>query len=79
MKYTLILITIIITQLIKGASSPFVFTGYSNFSYIARLTDQSLINIPYRMGSLNFEKQSKALSFNGNFTLEYNIKDDSTF
>ena len=79
MKYTLILITIVITQLIKGESSPFVFTGYSNFSYISRLTDQSLINIPYRMGSLNFEKQVNALSFNGNFTLEYNLKDDSYF
>ena len=79
MKYTLILITIVITQLIKGESSPFVFTGYSNFSYISRLTDQSLINIPYRMGSLNFEKQVNAISFNGNFTLEYNLKDDSYF
>tara|TARA_B100000767_G_scaffold273286_1_gene302991 strand:- start:208 stop:1644 length:1437 start_codon:yes stop_codon:yes gene_type:complete len=79
MKYTFILLPIFIAQFIKSESSPFTFTGYSNFSYLARLQDRSLINIPYRMGSLNFEKQTNALSFNGNFTLEYNLKDDSYF
>ena len=79
MKYTFILLSIFIAQFIKSESSPFTFTGYSNISYIARLSDQALINIPYRMGSLSFEKQAKNLSFNGNFTLEYNVKDDSYF
>ena len=54
-------------------------SGYVNYTYISRLSDRSLINIPYRMGSLNFEKQSGVLSLNGNFSLEYHLRDDSYF
>ena len=79
MIYKLIFFSLIIIEMLNGANSLFSFSGYTNFSYISRLSDNSLINIPYRIGSLNFEKQSEGLSFNGNFTLEYHVRDDSYF
>ena len=53
--------------------------GYVDFAHIGRLSDYSIIDIPYRMGSLEFEHQSDKLSLNGNFVLEYQIRDDTYF
>ncbi len=64
---------------IKGESSNFLFSGYVDYTYIAKLNDHSLINIPYRMGSLNIEHQSGDFLLNGNFVLEYHVRDDSYF
>ncbi|MBH10534.1 MAG: hypothetical protein CMG74_09345 [Candidatus Marinimicrobia bacterium] len=55
------------------------FKGYANFAYISRLSDFSLIDIPYRMVSLDFENRSKNLSLNGNFVLEYQVRSDTYF
>ena len=33
------------------------FSGYLDFSYIERQSDRSIINIPYRMGILNMERE----------------------
>ena len=64
---------------LNANNSDVSLSGYVNYTYISRLSDRSLINIPYRMGSLNFEKQSGVLSLNGNFSLEYHLRDDSYF
>ena len=73
-----ILCLIVLTD-VKGDQPRFLFSGYVDFTYISRLSDQSLINIPYRMGSLNFENQMENLSLNGNFSLEYHVRDDAYF
>ena len=59
-----------------GKNPPFTFNGYVDFAQISRLSDYSLIDIPYRMGSLDFSHQSKNISLNGNITLEFQFKDD---
>ena len=73
-----ILCLIVLTN-VKGDQPQILFSGYVDFTYISRLSDQSLINIPYRMGSLNFENQMENLSLNGNFSVEYHVRDDAYF
>jgi hypothetical protein len=56
--------------------SPFSFNGYVDFAHISRLSDYSIIDIPYRMGSIDFFHQNENISLNGNITLEFQLKDD---
>ena len=65
--------------LLFGEDSSLHFNGYVDFAYISRLSDNSLINIPYRMASLDFIHQNENLSINGNFTLEFQLQDDANF
>lgn len=62
-----------------GEDRSFSFNGYTKFTHISRLADYSIIDIPYRMASLDIIHQSKNLSINGNFTLEFQLKDDAHF
>ena len=79
MKNKSYIFVLVISQIINSEPSSFTFSGYSNFSYISRISDQSLINIPYRMGSLIFEKQYENISLIVEFALEYHVRDDSYF
>ena len=72
-------IVILLVSLTLGNEPTILFNGYVDFAHIARLSDYSLIDIPYRMGSLEFEHGSGNLSLNGNFVLEYQIRGDSYF
>ena len=75
-----ILITFILSlSSIEANASNLLFSGYVNYTYISRLSDGSLINIPYRMASLNFEKRNDNISLNGNFSIEYHLRDDAYF
>ncbi len=60
-------------------NSSFFVSGYVDYSYISRLSDGSVIDIPYRMASLNFEKRGKNIDLKGSFALEYHLRDDSYF
>ena len=66
------------TEIIAESSKTF-FSGYIDYTYIARQSDQSLINIPYRMGSLHMERESGNLYLNSTFSLEYHVRDDAYF
>ena len=79
LKVIIVFIIFFISYDLNANSSDLSFSGYVNYTYISRLSDRSVINIPYRMGSLNFEKRSGVLSLNGNFSLEYHLRDDSYF
>jgi len=72
-------IVILLVSLTLGNEPTILFNGYVDFAHIARLSDYSLIDIPYRMGSLEFEHGSGNLSLNGNFVLEYQVRGDSYF
>ena len=62
------------------AEPPKIFlSGYVDYTYIARQSDQSLINIPYRMGSLSIEKKGSDILLNSTFALEYHVREDSYF
>ena len=60
-------------------NSNLMLSGYVDYTYISRLSDYSLIDIPYRMASLNIEKQNDNMSLNGNFSIEYHLRDDAHF
>ena len=72
-------VVILLFSLTLGNEPTILFNGYVDFAHIARLSDYSLIDIPYRMGSLEFEHGSGNLSLNGNFVLEYQVRGDSYF
>ena len=69
---------IFFSKILSEKSKP-IFSGYLDFSYIARQSDQSLINIPYRMGSISIEKESDNILLNSTFALEYHVREDSYF
>ena len=62
------IILILSIGLLIGEESPFSFNGYFDFANISRLSDYSIIDIPYRMGSIDFFHQSENISLNGNIT-----------
>jgi len=62
-----------------GSEPSVDFNGYVDFAHISRLSDYSIIDIPYRMGSIDFFHQNENISLNGNFTLEYQLRRDSYF
>mgnify|MGYP001219506726 FL=1 len=55
------------------------FSGYVDYTYIARQSDQSLINIPYRMGSLSLEREHGDILLNSTIALEYHVREDAYF
>ena len=56
-----------------------LISGYVDYTYISRLSDKSLIDIPYRMAALKVEKRSNNMLLNGNFSIEYHVRDDAYF
>ena len=56
-----------------------LISGYVDYTYISRLSDKSLIDIPYRMAALRVERRSNNMLLNGNFSIEYHIRDDAYF
>ena len=56
-----------------------LISGYVDYTYISRLSDKSLIDIPYRMAALKVERRSNNMLLNGNFSIEYHIRDDDYF
>ena len=60
-------------------SSSTLISGYVDYTYISRLSDRSLIDIPYRMATLKVEKRSNNMLLNGNFSIEYHVRDDAYF
>ena len=56
-----------------------LISGYVDYSYISRLSDKSLIDIPYRMAALKMERRSNNMLLNGNFSIEYHVRDDAYF
>ena len=56
-----------------------LISGYVDYTYISRLSDKSLIDIPYRMAALKMERRSDNMLLNGNFSIEYHVRDDAYF
>jgi len=73
------LINLILPSKISSKTSQALFSGYLDYTYIARQSDQSLINIPYRMGVINIERESENIILHTTFALEYHVRDDSYF
>ena len=50
-----------------GEESPFSFNGYVDFAHISRLSDYYIIDIPYRMGSIDFFHKNEIFHQNHTF------------
>ena len=75
-KISFFLYLILFSKILAEVSKP-IFSGYLDFSYIERQSDRSIINIPYRMGILNMEREIENLILNTTFALEYHVREDS--
>ena len=68
-RYVFLFICSVLYNL-EANTSNLSLSGHVDFTYISRLSDQSLINIHYRIVSLNLENQGDQITLNGNFALE---------
>ena len=55
------------------------YKGYVDFYYISRLSDQSIINLPYRIFSLNVDHQNGDLMLRSTIALEHRLRNDTYF
>ena len=55
------------------------YKGYVDFYYISRLSDQSIINLPYRIFSLNVDHQNGDLMLRSTIALEHKLRKDTYF
>ena len=55
------------------------YKGYVDFYYISRLSDQSIINLPYRIFSLNIDHQNGDLMLRSTIALEHKLRKDTYF
>ena len=62
-----------------GTESGFDISGHVNFSYISRLSNNSIINIPYRLSSIDIVHQKNNISLFATLALEYQIRDENYF
>ena len=55
------------------------YKGYVDLYYISRLSDQSIINLPYRIFSLNIDHQNGDLMLRSTIALEHKLRKDTYF
>ena len=55
------------------------YKGYVDLYYISRLSDQSIINLPYRIFSLNVDHQNGDLMLRSTIALEHKLRKDTYF
>ena len=55
------------------------YKGYVDFYYISRISDQSIINLPYRIFSLNVDHQNGDLMLRSTIALEHKLRKDTYF
>jgi len=65
--------------ILNAEKSDWGFSGYVDYTYIERLSNGSLIDIPYRMAALNIQNQQNNILLNSNFVIEYNLRNDGYF
>ncbi|SVE34138.1 uncharacterized protein METZ01_LOCUS486992, partial [marine metagenome] len=54
-------------------------SGTINYYYANRLSDGSIINLPYRIADIKWQKEEDAFSLYSHIALEYRIPNDSHF
>ena len=54
-------------------------SGTFNYYYISRLSDGSIINLPYRVADIKWQKQDKKVSIYSHLAMEYRIPSDNHF
>ena len=54
-------------------------SGLVDFNYISRLSDGSLINLPYRLFRINVDHESSAILFRSNIAVEHKLRESTHF
>ena len=72
-----LLIILFFTQIFGNTNT--VVKGDISFYYMQRLSNQSLVNIPFRMLNLDVIHQNNNFDVNGKFALEYRNRKDVDF
>ena len=54
-------------------------SGFVDFNYISRLSDGSLINLPYRLLSFNVDHKSSDILFLSNIAIEHKLREPTHF
>ena len=72
-----IIISILFTIMLPNKSTS--VTGDISYYYMHRLSDQEVINIPFRLLNLNVIHQNEKFDVNGVYSLEYRNRRDVDF
>ena len=77
MKLKTIIISISCTILFSQTSTQ--YSGYVHLYDIHRLSDRSIIHLPWRIFRLNVDHQRGDFAFNSTLAMEYKIREDDSF
>ena len=75
-KY-LVFIFSIISIIIPSTKA--TLSGDANLYYISKLSDRSIINLPFRMLTLNYSKNNNKIEFKTSLALEYQMRENTDF
>ena len=79
MKRILFILLFLVFTALSFAQSTNNYSGYVDLYYMARLSDNSLINIPYRIFNINVDHQNGDLSIKSTLSLEHQLRSDTYF
>ena len=79
MKRILFILLFPVFTALSFAQSTNDHSGYVDLNYMARLSDNSLINIPYRIFNINVDHQNGDLSIKSTLALEHQLRSDTYF
>ena len=77
-RYVFLFICSVLYNL-EANTSNFSLSGHVDFTYISRLSDQSIINLPYRIFNLNIDHQNGDLMLRSTIALEHKLRKDTYF
>ena len=76
------LVMVILLLAITNAENTRDISGNANLYYISKLSDGSIINLPFRMITLDYSQSSDNvpyIEFRSSVALEYNMRNDTDF
>ena len=65
------IIILILLSSIALSQSKNAFNGFLDFNYISRISDGSIINLPYRLFSLKIDHENEDILIKSNLTNRY--------
>ena len=79
MRLKIISLSFLLSTLIGNSPVKLDINGQTDFNYIARLSDYSIINLPYRLFSIKVNYGSKHLSIRSSIAIEHQIRKNTDF
>ena len=69
------IIILILSLSIAHSQSKTAFNGFLDFNYISRISDGSIINLPYRLFSLKINHENEDILIKSNLSIEHKIRE----